>query len=525
MTMLLIWSLLIGALALFLTIDLTQEWYINRSKRGSMTRFSPFLRRWAKKNKAKLLGMAAAALILALALVLQDYTLALPVFLKQIRLPRLVRWGLYTALAMAIFIAVDLFIAWRVYRTNKKGQRATGLKFYRWWLKSSGVKIFVVGSFACLVLVGTWATLRYDLFHQKSESSRYMASADRYYREKKFREASLELRNAIKVNPDDYDAQLWLARCQWQLGSLNEAIGSYEQAIRMEPKLYAAHLELSRLSFTLKNTEKASAEANQALILAPNEIEPRLLLARIALVTGKVEPAVVQYRAILTADPANKEVRNLLITLFLSRNAFAEAGQEAEAGLKQYPRDIQLKAAVAVVRDNQGRRGEAEAILKDAAAQNSDSPMPLIALGELYVRHREYLQSLPFYEEALKRSPNDKTLINNIALLHAEYGYDLDRAAELASRIYTRYPKDPAVADTMGWVLFKQNKMNQALPLLQFAVSGAPNNPSHRYHYGAALIKAGRSAAGRRELETALKISPEFDGSAETRSLLGMQKK
>jgi predicted Zn-dependent protease len=111
--------------------------------------------------------------------------------------------------------------------------------------------------------------------------------------------------------------------------------------------------------------------------------------------------------------------------------------------------------------------------------------------------------------------------MNNIALLIADHGYELERAADLASRLYTHYPKDPAVVDTMGWVLFKQGKLDQALPLLRFAATGAPNNPVHRYHYGAALLKVGQTAAGRKELETALKISRDFDGAAQARALLG----
>lgn len=520
MSTLLIWSLLIGAITLFLTIELTQEWYINRSKRGSRTHFLPFLRRWARKNKAKLAIMAAVIIVFALALFLQDYTLALPDFLGRVRIPKMVRWGLYALLAVTLFVTVDLFKAWRVYRTNKKGQRATGPSFYRWWFKSSAKRICIVGGIAVIALGGTWVTLRYDLLHQQSQSARYMASADRYYRQQKFREATLELRNAIKVNPDDYDAHLWLARCQWRLGNLPEARDAYEKAVRLEPKLYAAFLELGRLSLAMGFPEKAAVAANQALLLEPQAAEPRMLLARIGLTTGKGERAAEQYRAILATNPADNEVRNLLIGLFLSRRSFAEADREAQAGLKLNPQDTKLKAALAVARDGQGQRKEAELLLKDAATQDSGSPLPLVALGELYVRHREYIPALQFYEEALKRSPNDKTIINNIALLHAEYGYDLKRAAELAYRIYARYPREPAVADTMGWVLFKQGKLDQALPILQFAAGGAPNNPAHRYHYGAALLKAGKSVAGRKEVETALKISSDFDGFAEARNLL-----
>ncbi len=43
----------------------------------------------------------------------------------------------------------------------------------------------------------------------------------------------------------------------------------------------------------------------------------------------------------------------------------------------------------------------------------------------------------------------------------------------------------------------------------------------NRYHLGAALLKAGETAAGRKELESALKLSRDFDGATKARALLG----
>jgi predicted Zn-dependent protease len=110
--------------------------------------------------------------------------------------------------------------------------------------------------------------------------------------------------------------------------------------------------------------------------------------------------------------------------------------------------------------------------------------------------------------------------MNNIAQLTADHGYEYERAATLASRMYAKFPNDPAVADTLGWVLFKQGKLYQGLPLLMFASASAPNNPAHRYHLGAALIKNGQIAPGRKELEAALKLSKDFDGASQARTLL-----
>ena len=110
--------------------------------------------------------------------------------------------------------------------------------------------------------------------------------------------------------------------------------------------------------------------------------------------------------------------------------------------------------------------------------------------------------------------------MNNIATLTAEHGFDLARAASLASRLYMKHPRSATVADTLGWTLFLQGKADLALPLLKQGVAGIPGNPLHRYHLGASLMKVGKQGAGRKELAEALRISGTFDGAARARALL-----
>ena len=167
-----------------------------------------------------------------------------------------------------------------------------------------------------------------------------------------------------------------------------------------------------------------------------------------------------------------------------------------------------------------GHYAEAEAALQAAAATDSVTAVPFILLGELRMSRGTYRGALEAYEEALRRDPDNNTVMNNIASLSVEHGFDLERAATLAARMYAKYPGDPAVADTLGWVLHTQGKRDQALPLLQFAVVAGASNPVHRYHLGAALLKNGETAAGKKELEAALKLSREFDGAAKARTLL-----
>lgn len=418
------------------------------------------------------------------------------------------------------FVLINLSLARSRYRRRAR-RHPDQPPFFRWWLKSSAISLTV---FSVLAAAGVGFVFfsYFDPFNPgASRYNHYLTTANKYAKQKKYPEAALELRNAIQLYPNDALPHLGLARMLWAQGKLKEAKESYVKAVQLNPEGYDGHVELGRLLFATDDAEAATREAEEAVRLDPKAQEPRLLLAQIALKGSRWPEAVTQYRTILAADPGNRETRNKLIGLLLAQRSFAEAAAEVEAGLKLSPKDTELKIMLAHVQSGEGKDAAAVATLQAVAAQDTVSPLPLVALGDLRVRTGEYVAALQSYEEALKRSPDHAPAMNNIALLIADHGYELDRAAELAARLYTKHPKDPAVVDTMGWVLFKQGKLDQALPLLRFAATGAPGNPAHRYHYGMALLKVGQTAAGRKELEAALKISGNFDGAAKAKAALG----
>lgn len=514
MSFMMLWPLL--AIAAFLYYDLTVARRYFRNTRG---RKSTFLRWWISKSLLKLSFIGGVLIVVSLALLFQGYTLVIPDFLSRITLPRTVRWGVYAALCVVLYIAIDLFRAWRCYLGNGRGRGTAGVRFYRWWLRKSVLKFCVVGGVACLALGGAWGVNRYHLLQAKSETSGYMAGAQRYYGEKKYREAILELRNAIKQNPGDHEAYLWLARCSWQLGDPLNARDAYREANRIEPRLYAAHLELSRLFFLMKEPEAAIKEAVQALTLAPEAPEPSLLLARIYNSIGRREQALEQCRAMVGKEFQPPELRTEFISLLMNLQAYGEVLQVTEAGLKKSPNELSLKQARALALELLGRVTEAEAALRKLATETT-SPEPHLALGDLKVRRGEYIAALKEYEEALKQSPNHERAMNNFACLNAEHGFDMERSAPLAALLYAKHPREAAVADTLGWTLFRQGKIDEALPLLRQATEGMPGNPIHHYHLGVALLKSGRHSAGKRELSEALKISGTFDGAAKARELL-----
>lgn len=419
-----------------------------------------------------------------------------------------------------LVIAADLYMSQKFSRTIED---IKGWEAFTTWIQECR-PMLVVLAVVWLASTGAlcWTSLSplyTRIAGSRNESRKYLESAVKYGKAKKYAEAALELRNAIKLNPYDDEALLMLARILPQSGQGKEAVESYRKLISLDPKQYNPRLELSFLAFAMKNIPLAQEEATEAARLQPDKPEPRLLLALIQSASGKREAALEQCRFILGKKLATPELQQQFIALLMGERAFAELLQAAEAGLKETPHDTGLTCVRAKALGGVGRTVEAETVLRDAIAADTVSPEPCVALGDMLLLRGADGDALTYYEEALRRDPEQYRAMNNIASLGARRGFDLDRAAALAARLHAKYPNDPDVADTLGWTLFLQGKSEAALPLLRQAVAQKPA-PICRYHLGAVLLKSGSQVAGKKELAAALRQSGTFYGAGKAKALL-----
>jgi tetratricopeptide (TPR) repeat protein len=108
------------------------------------------------------------------------------------------------------------------------------------------------------------------------------------------------------------------------------------------------------------------------------------------------------------------------------------------------------------------------------------------------------------YEIILQHDPDNVLALNDLAwALLQTGGGDAVRTAE---RAYRLAPQNPAVADTLAWILAERGKPARALPLLKKALEAAPTASDIRLHYAHALFRSGDKRAARSQCEQLLAV-------------------
>ena len=137
---------------------------------------------------------------------------------------------------------------------------------------------------------------------------------------------------------------------------------------------------------------------------------------------------------------------------------------------------------------------------------------------QLHMLNNEPAEALRVYQAVIDIDGNNLAALNNSAWLAQELGRP--GALQLAERAHALARDNPAVLDTLGWILLHQKRETDAIPHLSRAAELAPKEPEIRYHLASALAANGKSAEARSLLTAVVNDSRDFDGKAEARRLL-----
>ena len=188
-------------------------------------------------------------------------------------------------------------------------------------------------------------------------------------------------------------------------------------------------------------------------------------------------------------QPARAEQLYGLEADSLSRNGYLQDSRVTlDAGVKAFPESNSLRYARAMLADQQGEVDLMESDLRAILAGDPDNATALNALGY--------------------------TLTNRTQRY--------DEAYALISRALALEPDEPAILDSMGWVLFRKGRLDESLQYLNRAYAAFPD-PEVAAHLGEVLWTMGRTEQALRIWRDALAQSPDHDVIMGTLRRLGVE--
>lgn len=119
--------------------------------------------------------------------------------------------------------------------------------------------------------------------------------------------------------------------------------------------------------------------------------------------------------------------------------------------------------------DSQKQYEQAKKILEVGGEKFPKDTQLLYQLGAVYDQLNETEKTVSVMEKLLAIDSQHIEGLNYLAYVYAEKTKNLDTAEKLARRALALKPNDGFILDTLGWVLFKQNKVSEAIRTLEKA--------------------------------------------------------
>jgi putative PEP-CTERM system TPR-repeat lipoprotein len=335
------------------------------------------------------------------------------------------------------------------------------------------------------------------------------------------RPRALELmRFAAKVGKFDPKVLGEVVQLQLATGDMRDAMATYGDLVRSGPPSAETLFRLASIQYLVGNVVIAKQTLLQALDLDPNMLDGLILLAKLEAAAGN------RTSAVNLVERVRKRSRNSLsawvlegdVEMLSKRYASAARAYERAYAIQ---RDGLLAAQIHQAYVRAGKSEQGESVVLKWLQENPNDDETRQYLADASMRGSRLFLAIGQYEWLAQRQPGNQQVLNNLAWAYQQTSDP--RALATAERAFQLNESTAPVADTYGWILYRNARLPESVAVLKRATTLAPDALEIRYHYAQALASSGERKEARIELERVL-AGPPFERRAEAASLLNQLK-
>jgi len=281
----------------------------------------------------------------------------------------------------------------------------------------------------------------------------------------------------IGDDPDpDPDARMELALMYMTAGRDDDALSQVNQVLLERPSRTDALRMMAIINFRQNNLDAAWDDFEDLLASGDFTADALFYLARIADYRGEVDRAIRLYSQVLGGKNAVVSQRRASALLAFQKDdpeAALERLQEFGDDRPRYA--VDMVVAKAQILSSLGRYSEALENFDKAVKYRPDDETIALGRAELMLRMERLDDSIIAYRAAAKRWPDSSMTLNALGYTLADRTEEYREAEKLIRKALKYDPESPAIIDSLGWVLHKRGKNDEALGHLETAYAKFPD--------------------------------------------------
>ncbi|MCB0754845.1 MAG: tetratricopeptide repeat protein, partial [Flavobacteriales bacterium] len=248
----------------------------------------------------------------------------------------------------------------------------------------------------------------------------------------------------------------------------------------------------------------------------PDDAKGFAMKADFLLRDKRLEESRTAFYETVKLDSSRFMVWNQLINTSYELRDYAAMEKDSKVALELFPNQGMLYLMNGIAHNSLKNYTEAVNILNEGEMfTRTDSYMNvqlLSVLADAYNNLKQYEDSDASFEKALKKDPNNPLILNNYSYFLSLRNEKLDQAEEMSKKSNLLQPRQASYQDTYAWILYQQNKYEEALEwILKALNNGGEKSGVIVEHYGDILFKLGEEAKAIEQWNAALELGDHSD--------------
>lgn len=280
-------------------------------------------------------------------------------------------------------------------------------------------------------------------------------------------------------------------------------------------------LLLSRalVNYRLNDRVQAQDQFEQLLFLKRHTDTADFYLGELALANKEEGKALEHYRRVENGTeylPATVRILNLMI----QQNQRLEAQRWIAQQRRSHPElAVRLYLIEADILLQQNDAVRSLAALNEAVQRNPDKAELYYARSLLLDKQGDKKAAESDLRFVLQAQPDNVDALNALGYILSSDMSRLQEAQQLVSRALALRPDEPAIMDSMGWILYHMGRSDEALLRLKRAFE-LYQNDEVAAHLGEVLWSVNKKTEADKVWKQGLKIKPDSEAISETRKRL-----
>lgn len=241
-----------------------------------------------------------------------------------------------------------------------------------------------------------------------------------YYESRQYKDAVLEFKNAVRIDPEFVEAHLMLGKTYYQLKDWQRAHNSLKKATTLDSELIDGHVYLGRLFHMAGDLEKARERALIVMEKDNDNFDASIILANVYLKGSNQRPGLDILETLMDSYPKREEAYILAARIHTMQNEHEQALEILEKAAVYNPQSIAVEMIKAEVYQAMGEPVLAGNVYKEMLAKDPDNDNIRFILVRHYRDNGHFQEAILELERMLGQNPGDKRIYLALSDIYAD---------------------------------------------------------------------------------------------------------